>query len=177
MFLPLLRGGACNDAFTPLIPRLECLVNEFARYKPPEERTELQQFDAHKDLDPVMVHSDLSIRNLLVATDPPQITGVLDWEFAVAAPAEEELTFPATFESHGDGASVDDILGAFSGEGISVPPGSDTRTDHVMAYWHVLVSCHAAAWQDDPNFTDVDRQAAIDAAVAGVEEIFARHDC
>lgn len=61
---------------------------------------------ASDDLHPVLQHSDLSVRNLLVLDEPdgsqPRISGVLDWEFAIAGPAEEEFTFFATMEGLSD---------------------------------------------------------------------------
>ena len=88
MFLPLLRGGSCNDDFLPLLPRVECAVRKWRMYKRDE--------DGLDDLQPVLLHTDMSPRNILVSLDPPEITSVLDWDFAVAGPAEEELTFGAT---------------------------------------------------------------------------------
>lgn len=177
MFLPLLRGGACNEAFAPYIPRIECLVDAISRYEQPADRAEMEKFDVHKSLDPVLLHHDLSVRNILVERDPPHITGIIDWDFAMAGPAEEELTFPATLESHGDSVSAAEVMAAFEDEGLVPPPDAPTRRDHVIAYWDVIVACHAAAWQDDPLFTEDDRQATLTSALEQLKGILIRHSC
>ena len=179
MFLPLVKAGVCNAQFTPLLKRMECLATTFREYLPPEQGT-TEDFV----LKPVILHSDLSARNLLVsggAADdqdgPPRVTAVLDWEFAVAGLAEEEITFPASLESHATDADTAIIKAAFKKNGIVAPKGSATRSDHVSAYWQLIIACHSAAWKDDPTFDHDAREAMVATAKQDMENILVRNSC
>ena len=105
----------------------------------------------------MVLHSDLSVRNLLVSggavddepDEPPRVTAVLDWEFSVAGLAEEEITFPATLESHATDADEALIRSIFAEAGVVAPAeGARTRKDHVSAYWQLIVACHSGAWKE-----------------------------
>ena len=99
--MPLVDNHVChNDRFRPFSTRMKCLARTFATDGRSQPKTS-QTFPGRSDpLQPVLLHSDLSPRNILVDDDDagggPRITAVLDWEFAVAGPAEEEFTFDGT---------------------------------------------------------------------------------
>ena len=170
MFLPLIEGGACRgDRFQKYVPQLKCLADEMARY--PGNA-------AHDALRPVLLHTDLSIRNILVDPDPdnPRITSVLDWEFAVSGPAEEEFSFPATHA----GLSTDDrkvFDRVAQAQGVTLPRDVLSRADHVSAYWAMIVFCHSHVWRDDRPSGDVTHEAEVRDAEKLLDSILERANC
>ena len=177
MFLPLIEGGACRaDRFRKYVPSLRCLIKEIARYPNgtvgPGSRLDDNHIAARTDgLQPILLHTDLSIRNILVDPHPdnPHITSVLDWEFAVSGPAEEEFSFQATYA----GLSTDDrrvFDRVAQAEGVTMPADVMSRADHVAAYWDMIVFCHSHVWRDRPATVQTDALREAEKSLEGILE-------
>eukprot|EP00051_Salpingoeca_urceolata_P001799 m.44177 g.44177 ORF g.44177 m.44177 type:complete len:417 (+) comp11684_c0_seq1:224-1474(+) len=148
-------AGARVEQFLPLLPlasahmgpRLRCWSQATAaggrRYGGDE-----------KLLSPVLIHHDVSIRNLLIVRGEGRIgvrlSSVLDWEFALAAPFDDEAAFEFMVEGL-DGDVLERFWQAWRGAGLPMP---DPRVkENSLVYQHTVTMAHLHLWGLPPKIT------------------------
>eukprot|EP01006_Ploeotia_vitrea_P011010 TRINITY_DN29304_c0_g1_i1.p1 TRINITY_DN29304_c0_g1~~TRINITY_DN29304_c0_g1_i1.p1 ORF type:complete len:399 (+),score=20.14 TRINITY_DN29304_c0_g1_i1:41-1237(+) len=166
-------AAARIEMFYPLLPhkwkdmfgsRLDCYLQKVRAYN---------YTPSPENSNPVsIVHSDASIRNVLVEED--RIEAILDWDFAMAAPVEEELTSWATTDGLDDEGKrmFWEELRRF---GVTVPRLKERqeRQDHLDVYFAMIHFCHVHLW----GLTEKEQQDAMVKTKTQLDGILSRYSC
>eukprot|EP00039_Didymoeca_costata_P022509 m.346861 g.346861 ORF g.346861 m.346861 type:complete len:412 (+) comp30528_c0_seq1:2-1237(+) len=130
--------------FIPLLPQhsdnVKDIVTKWANAVLIKDRGVIEQ--------PVLIHHDISVRNILVHVDSSgnaSLTSFLDWEFAMAAPFDEEAGFPFMLE-HMTDADRDIFWEEWQSMQLPKPKPDDDVTQNLRMYESLIRLAHCHMW-------------------------------